>query len=214
MQSVFTAAYDEAFAIPTELSARTALRVQQVVAYETEVAQTADPLGGSFFVEALTDEMERAVRAVMDEIESRGGMVECLRQGWVQQRIAQRAYEHQRAVEKGEVAVVGVNKFATPPRREGGADMSLAEAHFEPDLELEQGSPEAARDAAERVRRVKRERDGEAARAALQRLSEAAAGSGNAQPRIRDAVAAYCTVGEIASVLKAKFGAYQPPTKF
>jgi len=214
VQSVFTAAYDEAFAIPTELSARTALRVQQVVAYETEVAQTADPLGGSFFVEALTDDMERAIRAVMDEIESRGGMVECLRQGWVQQRIAQRAYEHQRAVEKGDVTVVGVNKFATPPRREGGADMSIAEAHREPDLELEQGSPEAARDAAERVRRVKRERDGEAARAALQRLSEAAAGSGNVQPRIRDAVAAYCTVGEIASVLKAKFGAYQPPTKF
>ncbi|HYR19177.1 MAG TPA: methylmalonyl-CoA mutase family protein [Myxococcales bacterium] len=203
VQSVFTAAYDEAFAIPTELSARTALRVQQVVAYETEVAQTADPLGGSYFVESLTDEMERVVRAVMDEIESRGGMVECLRQGWVQQRIAQRAYEHQRAVEKGEVAVVGVNKFAT-----------VGDAHREPDLELEQGSPEAARDAAERVRRVKRERDGEAARAALQRLAQAAAGSANVQPHIREAVAAYCTVGEITSVLKTKFGEYQPPTKF
>src|SRR5256714_9404270 len=82
VQSVFTAAYDEAFAIPTQLSARTALRVQQVVAYETEVAQTADPLGGSFFVEALTDEMEKAVRAVMEGVESHGGMVECLRQGF------------------------------------------------------------------------------------------------------------------------------------
>jgi len=79
---------------------------------------------------------------------------------------------------------------------------------------LEQGSPEAARDAEQRVKRVKRERDGEAARAALQRLSEAAAGRGNVQPQIREAVAAYCTVGEIASVLKAKFGEYQPPTKF
>src|SRR5207249_5479906 len=84
LQSVFTAAYDEAFAIPTELSARTALRVQQVVAYETEVAQTADPLGGSYFVEALTDGMEGAIRAVLDEIDSRGGMVECLRQGFIQ----------------------------------------------------------------------------------------------------------------------------------
>src|SRR5437667_9866159 len=165
VQSVFTAAYDEAFAIPTELSARTALRVQQVVAYETEVAQTVDPLGGSWFVEALTDEMEKAVRAVMEEVESHGGMVECLRQGFIQQRIAQRAYEHQRAVEKGEVAVVGVNKFAT-----------VGDAHREPDLELQQGSPEAARDAADRVRRVRAGRDGDAARAALHRLSESAAG--------------------------------------
>ena len=201
MQSVFTAAYDEAFAIPTELSARTALRVQQVVAYETEVAQKADPLGGSFFVEALTDEMEGVIRGVMDEIESRGGMVECLRQGFIQQRIAQRAYEHQRAVEKGEVVVVGVNKFA-------------AGAQAEPEMELQQGSPEAAREAAERIRRVKRERDGEPARKALDRLSQAASEKGNLQPFIREAVAAYCTVGEIAAVLKAKFGAYQPPTKF
>src|SRR5256886_9788187 len=89
-RSVFTAAYDEAFAIPTELSARTALRVQQVVAYETEVAQTVDPLGGSYFVEALTDRMEAAVRGVMDEIGQRGGFVEALRQGYVQQRIAHR----------------------------------------------------------------------------------------------------------------------------
>ena len=202
VQSVFTAAYDEAFAIPTELSARTALRVQQIVAYETEVAQTADPLGGSYFVEALTDEMERVIRGVMDEIDSRGGMVECLRQGFIQQRIAQRAYEHQRAVERGEVAVVGVNKFAG------------AEKNRESDLELQQGSAEAARDAAERVRKVKRERDAEAARKALDRLSRAAQERGNVQPFIRDAVAAYCTVGEIAAVLKAKFGAYQPPTKF
>src|SRR5436853_2629422 len=95
LQSVFTAAYDEAFAIPTELSARTALRVQQVVAYETEVAATVDPLGGSHFVEALTDGMEAAIQAVLADIEARGGMVECLRQGYIQERIARRAYEHQ-----------------------------------------------------------------------------------------------------------------------
>ena len=203
LQSVFTAAYDEAFAIPTELSARTALRVQQVVAYETEVAQTADPLGGSYFVEALTDGMEGAIRAVLDEIDSRGGMVECLRQGFIQQRIALRAYEHQRAVEKGEVPVVGVNKFAT-----------VGEAHREPDLELTEGSPEAAREAAERVRRVKRERDPGQAQRALGRLSEAARGPDNLQPYIREAAAAYCTLGEIANVLKEQFGAYQPPTRF
>ncbi len=203
VQSVFTAAYDEAFAIPTELSARTALRVQQIVAYETEVAQTVDPLGGSWFVEALTDRMDEAIGAVMAEIDERGGFVEALRSGYVQQRIAQRAYEHQRAVEKGEVAVVGVNKFRT-----------VGEAHEEPEMEITSASPEAAREAATRVARVKKEREARKARAALRALSEAAAGQGNLQPHIREAVRAYCTVGEIAGALKERFGAYQPPTRF
>ena len=100
------------------------------------------------------------------------------------------------------------------PGLEPKAEALEAEAYREPDLELQQGSPEAAREAAERVRRVKTERDGNTARAALDRLAEAAAGTGNLQPRIRDAVAAYCTVGEITAVLKEKFGSYQPPTKF
>jgi methylmalonyl-CoA mutase N-terminal domain/subunit len=203
VQSVFTAAYDEAFAIPTELSARTALRVQQIVAYETEVAQTADPLGGSYFVEALTDEMERAIGSILVEIESRGGMVECLRQGYIQHRIAQRAYEHQRAVEKGEVPVIGVNKFAT-----------VGEAHAEPDLELTAADPKGAQEAKARVERVRKERDTAGARTALQKLSAAAAGPDNLQPYVREAVAAYCTLGEIASVLRERFGAYQPPTRF
>src|SRR5207302_3862267 len=133
LQSVFTAAYDEAFAIPTELSARTALRVQQIVAYETEVAQTVDPLGGSYFVEALTDKMDEAIGKTVAEIDDHGGFVEALRQGYVQQRIAQRAYEHQRAVGKGEVPVVGVNRFRT-----------VGEAHAEPEMEISQASPEAA----------------------------------------------------------------------
>ena len=203
VQSVFTAAYDEAFAIPTELSARTALRVQQIVAYETEVAQTVDPLGGSYFVEALTDAMEKAVTQVMDEISARGGFVEALRQGYVQQRIAQRAYEHQRAVEEGKVSVVGVNRFVT-----------VGEAHDEPEMEITQAAPEAAREAAQRVARVKRERDGGAAAKALRALSKATAAPSNLQPFIRDAVRAYCTVGEIAGALKEQFGQYQPPTRF
>jgi len=147
--------------------------------------------------------MEKAVRGVMDEIDSRGGMVECLREGYIQQRIAQRAYEHQRAVEKGEVAVVGVNKFRT-----------LGEAHAEPEMEITRASPQAAREAAARIARVKAERGGEKARAALHALSEAAAGRDNLQPHIREAVRAYCTVGEIAAALKEKFGSYQPPTRF
>jgi methylmalonyl-CoA mutase N-terminal domain/subunit len=203
VQSVFTAAYDEAFAIPTELSARTALRVQQIVAYETEVAQTADPLGGSYFVEALTDEMEKAIECVLSEIESRGGMVECLRQGYIQHRIAQRAYQHQRAVEKGEVPVVGVNRFAT-----------VGDAHAEPDLELTAADPRGAQEAKARVERVRRERDPAQARAALDRLSRAAAGPDNLQPYVREAACAYCTLGEIAGVLRERFGDYRPPTRF
>jgi len=154
-------------------------------------------------VEALTDRMEEAIRLVMGEIDGRGGFVEALRQGYVQQRIAQRAYEHQRAVEKGEVAVVGVNKFRT-----------VGDAHAEPEMELTSASPAAARDAAQRVARVKKERDAGKAQAALRSLSEAATGSSNLQPFIREAVRAYCTVGEIAGALKEKFGAYQPPTRF
>ena len=203
VQSVFTAAYDEAFAIPTELSARTALRVQQVVAYETEVAQTVDPLGGSYFVEALTDRMEEAIGAVMTEIDGRGGMVECLRQGYIQQRIATRAYEHQRSVEKGETTVVGVNKFAT-----------VGDAHAEPELEITSASPQAAADAHQRIGRVRSGRDGAATRKALEALRKAADGPDNLQPFIREAVLAYATVGEIAGLLKEKFGAYQPPTRF
>src|SRR5262249_43801029 len=111
LQSVFTAAYDEAFAIPTELAARTALRVQQIVAYETDVASTCDPLGGSWFVEALTDEMEKQISTVMEELEARGGMVVCLEKGLVQRRVAQRAYEWEQRVARGDEVVVGVNRF-------------------------------------------------------------------------------------------------------
>jgi methylmalonyl-CoA mutase N-terminal domain/subunit len=121
----------------------------------------------------------------------------------VQQRIAQRAYEHQRAVEKGEVPVVGVNKFRT-----------VGEAHEEPEMELTKASPAAARDAAQRVAKAKRERDAARAQAALRALGEAAAGPANLQPSIREAVRAYCTVGEIAGALKQVFGNYQPPTRF
>src|SRR5439155_3191960 len=113
LQSVFTAAYDEAFAIPTELSARTALRVQQIVAYETDVAKTCDPLGGSWFVEALTDEMEQTISAVMEDLETRGGMVECLKSGHLQRQIGRRAYEWEQKVAAGEQVVVGVNRFRT-----------------------------------------------------------------------------------------------------
>jgi len=197
LQSVFTAAYDEAYAIPTELAAKTALRVQQIVAYETDVAATVDPLAGSYFVEALTDDMERAIGEVMEEIERRGGMVECLRSGYVQRRIGERAYEWQRKLEKGEVVIPGVNKFASD------GEPSDVEVHRVP-IELERAQ-------VARLAKVRAERDEVAAHGALARLEEAARGRANLMPVITDAVRAYATIGEITNALRRVFGVYQPP---
>ncbi|HEY3446838.1 MAG TPA: methylmalonyl-CoA mutase family protein [Myxococcales bacterium] len=199
VQSVFTAAFDEAFAIPTELSARTALRVQQIVAHETEVAATIDPLGGSYFVEALTDEMEKKIREVMDRIDGMGGFVEALKTGWVQKEIARRAYEHQRDVESGKVTVVGVNRFRTEEPAK---------------IELHPASEAVERERKEALGRLERERDGGAVSLALEGLENAAHGKANLMPAIREAVRAYATVGEIAGTLRKVFGRYQPPTAF
>jgi methylmalonyl-CoA mutase, N-terminal domain len=196
LQSVFTAAYDEAYAIPTELAAKTALRVQQIVAYETDVAATVDPLAGSYFVERLTDDMETAIRAVMDDIERRGGMVECLRSGWVQRRIGERAYEWQRKLESREVVVPGVNRFAS----------DAAEA-----VEVHRVPPEVERAQTARVAAVRAGRDERAAHRALERLEAAARGTDNLMPSIVEAVAAYATVGEITTALRRVFGTYVPP---
>jgi methylmalonyl-CoA mutase N-terminal domain/subunit len=113
LQSVFTAAYDEAFSIPTELAAKTSLRIQQIVNYETDVPKTIDPLGGSWFVESMTEAIEAKVLEIMDKIEQRRGMVECLRTGWLQSQIAQRAYEWENKVKTGAEKIVGVNVFAS-----------------------------------------------------------------------------------------------------
>jgi methylmalonyl-CoA mutase, N-terminal domain len=196
LQSVFTAAYDEAFAIPTELAAKTALRVQQIVAYETDVASTIDPLAGSYFVEALTDDMEKAIREVMDEIERRGGMVECLRTGWVQRKIGERAYEWQRRLDSGEQTVVGVNRF-------GAGELQEVEVHRVP-LELEQ-------EQIGRLNQVRGRRDEAAVSRALERLLVASRGTENLMPHIVEAVRVYATVGEITGTLKKTFGTYVPP---
>ena len=197
VQSVFTAAYDEAYAIPTELSARTALRVQQIVAYETDVASTVDPLAGSYFVEALTAEMEQAIRAVMDQIEAQGGMVEALRTGALQRRIAERAYEWQKMLDSGEVAFVGQNCFTSD---EGAQKVQI---HRVP-IELEQAQ-------VERVRAVRARRDEAAVRGALASLQGAARGTASTMPAILEAVRAYATVGEITRTLLEVFGRAEAP---
>jgi methylmalonyl-CoA mutase N-terminal domain/subunit len=200
LQSVFTAAYDEAFALPTAESAKTSLRIQQIVAYETDIPSTADPLGGSFFVESLTDAMEEAIGEVMDDIESRGGMVECLKSGYVQQRIAERASEHERAVASGQKIIVGVNRFATG---ELPADMEL----YEVDHKLEQ-------EQVERLKEVKAGRDSSAVARSLGALEEAARTGANTLPPLLDCVKAYATVGEMMGVFRKVFGEYVPLRTF
>lgn len=201
LQSVFTAAYDEAYAIPTELSAKTSLRVQQILAMETEVAKVADPLGGSYFVEWLTDAMEEAIREVMDRIEAQGGMVEVLRSGWLQKEIGRRAYEHQRGVDDGTIPVVGVNW----PKDAGQEEMPV---------EAQPLSEEAHEEQKRALAKVRAGRDGAVVERTLERLADEARGDGNLMPAIREAVLAYATVGEITHALRQVFGTYQPPSQF
>jgi methylmalonyl-CoA mutase N-terminal domain/subunit len=199
LQSVFTAAYDEAFAIPTELSARTALRVQQIVAYESDVATTCDPLGGSWFVERLTDETEAKIQAVMDDLEARGGMVACLKSGYLQKQIGRRAYEWEQRVASGAQPIVGVNKFKTQSGEE---------------VEIHAADPALERAQRESLARLRGGRDAARVSSALDELSQAARGEANLMPWILAAVRAYATTGEIASRLRQVFGEYHPPTEF
>jgi methylmalonyl-CoA mutase N-terminal domain/subunit len=202
LQSVFTAAYDEAFAIPTELAAKTALRVQQIVAYESDVAKTVDPLAGSYFVEALTDDLEKAIGGIIDEIEARGGMVRSLEDGWVQRRISERAFEYQRDLDASRVPVVGVNLFR---------------AEAEQPMQIHRGDAAAEAKQAEAVRKLRGARDAAGRTqvgAALSALTAAARGSENLMPHIVRAVESYATVGEITECLREVFGTYVPSRAF
>jgi methylmalonyl-CoA mutase N-terminal domain/subunit len=194
-QSLHTNAYDEALGLPTEESARIALRTQQVVAYESGVADFVDPLAGSYAVEALTTQIERGADEYLKRIDELGGMVAAIEQGFPQKEIERRAYEHQQAVERKERIVVGVNEFVMdepPPQGVMKVDPALERAQVE------------------RVRGVRARRDAAKADAALAALGEAARGTANVVPRIVDAVKAMCTVGEIADAMRAVFGEYRP----
>jgi len=198
VQSVFTAAWDEAFAIPTEQTAELALRTQQVLAYETGVPNVVDPLGGSYFVEALTDKVEREARAIIERIEQRGGMVSCIQSGMIQKEIALEAYRYQQRVENGEEVVVGVNRFTrNEPER---AQMALYQA--DPALGARQR---------EELARVKVSRDQTQVTRALANLRDGARGNVNLMEPIIEAVKAYATLGEICGVLRDEFGVFNEP---
>jgi methylmalonyl-CoA mutase N-terminal domain/subunit len=192
-QSIHTNAFDEALALPTERSARLALRTQQILAQEAGGTDTADPLGGAYFIEALTRELEQRAWELIERIDELGGAVAAVEQGFTQHEIEEAAYAHERQVESGEKTIVGVNRYAEDDGEE---------------IELHRLDPESERRQVERTRRVRAERDAAAAGAALARVRETARGAENLLPPMRDALAALCTVGEICDALRAEFGTY------
>jgi methylmalonyl-CoA mutase N-terminal domain/subunit len=192
-QSLHTNAFDEALALPTERSARIALRTQQILAHEAGGTDTADPLGGSYFLETLTDELEAHARELIERIDELGGAVAAIEQGFVQDEIEGAAFRYQREVETGERVIVGVNSFE--------------EAESEP-IELYRLDPEAERRQLERTERVRAERNAEAAAAALDEVRRVAHGDANLLPPMREALRARCTVGEICGALRDEFGTY------
>jgi methylmalonyl-CoA mutase N-terminal domain/subunit len=192
-QSVHTNSFDEALALPTERSARIALRTQQILAHEAGGTDTADPFGGSFFVESLTDEVEAAAWELIERIEELGGAVAALEQGFVQREIEESAFRFNEQVEAGERVIVGVNRFA--------------EADEEP-IELHRLDPEAERRQLERTARVRAERNAAEAERALAAVVETARGDGNLLVPMREALRVRCTVGEICGALREVFGTY------
>jgi methylmalonyl-CoA mutase N-terminal domain/subunit len=194
-QSLHTNSYDEALGLPSESAAVLALRTQQVMAHESGVADVADPLAGSYLVEALTAELERLARDLIERIRWMGGMLEAIERGWVQEKIHRAAYRWQREVESGERVVVGVNRYV-----EG----ETASPSFQHD-------PKVERQRAELLAAWRADRDRRAVEQALGRLDRDARGTENLMPAILDALKAGATLGEVCDTLRAVFGAYKPP---
>ncbi len=194
-QSLHTNGKDEALALPSEQSVRTALRTQQILAHESGAADTIDPLAGSYYVEALTDEVEAGAYEILEEVDERGGMLDAVESQWVQRQIQETAYDRQREIERGERIIVGVNEF---------------EVDEEPEMDIQEVTEEDERRQIDSLESVRETRDDESADATLEALREAARGDDNLIPYIVDAVKAYATVGEICDVLREEFGEYQP----
>ncbi|MBA4495029.1 methylmalonyl-CoA mutase [Paenactinomyces guangxiensis] len=194
-QSLHTNARDEALALPTEESARIALRTQQIIAYESGVADTVDPLGGSYYIEELTDTIEREALNYIHQIDEIGGAVQAVEQGFMQREIRRVALETQRKIEAGKEIVVGVNRFCL-------------ENEVQPPLM--RMDPELAKRQIEQLKQVRASRNQEEVRSRLALLKQAAQGKDNLMPYILEAVKAYATVGEICHALREVFGEYQP----
>jgi methylmalonyl-CoA mutase N-terminal domain/subunit len=193
-QSLHTNGYDEALSLPTEEAATIALRTQQIIAHESGVTQTADPLGGSYFVEALTDEVEAKAWKLMDKIDALGGAVKAIEQGFVQDEIAHSAYEYNKAIEDGEKTIVGVNKFTskeTEPTPVFRIDDSIRQVQ------------------SEKLKALRAKRDNQKATACLEAIRQKATTTENLMPSVIDAVENLCTLGEISDVLRGVWGEYR-----
>lgn len=195
IQSMACCAYDEAIALPTEESATLALRTQQLLAYESGVTDTIDPLAGSYYIETLTDKIEKEAYDYIDKIDRMGGAVAAIEQGYMQQEMAAHAYEYQHEVELGKRTVIGVNKF-NDSKKLAEQDVLTAD--------LSVGERQIAR-----LEKMKAVRDNEAVKAALEKLREAAKGTENLMPYLIYAVKTYATLGEICGVLREEFGEYK-----
>jgi methylmalonyl-CoA mutase N-terminal domain/subunit len=193
-QSLHTNSRDEALGLPTEESARLALRTQQIIAQESGITKVADPLGGSFYIEELTDKIERGAQDYLDRIDALGGTLAAIEKGWIQAEIQSAAYEFQQQVECGDKIVVGVNRF----RQEN--DQSLTALRIDSDIERQQ---------VERLRQVRASRDHSAVESRLGELERAARGSDNLMPKILAACEAFATVGEISDRMRNVFGEYR-----
>jgi len=198
-QSLHTNSRDEALSLPTQESVQVALRTQQIIAYESGVTDTIDPLAGSYVIERWTNEIERAAQEYIDKIEAMGGALAAIERGYIQREIQESAYRQQLAIQNGAQVVVGVNRFTTEERqilRRLVVDPSIAEQQIA------------------RLRRLKAHRDNEKVQTTLQRIEATAKGTGNLMPAILESVEAYATLGEICDVLRRVFGEYQAPSLF
>jgi methylmalonyl-CoA mutase N-terminal domain/subunit len=205
-QAINVTGYDEAFDIPAEDAQLIALRTQQIIAYETNIPATVDPLAGSYYVEALTDEIEERMRDFMDQIQEQGGVLEAIESGWLQQRIYDSAYELERGVANGDIPIVGVNVFTT--HSEGD------DALFALEGDLHEQDDSIAEKQAERLSELRASRDAVVCANALDAVRVAALAGDNVIPALEAAVTAGATVGECMGILKGVFGTYQEGGKF
>ena len=201
VQGMMVTGIDEAYAIPTEKTACQGLQVQQVLAEETDVIETADPLAGSYFVEALTNRMEQEIVKAMKEIEEQGGAVKAIEKGYTQKLVTDRGYCLYREIEAGQRVIVGVNKYLS--ETEGAME--------EEALSLHKANPASVRHQIRRLKQVKAERDNQEVQRQLERLRQAALGKENLMPYVIDAVKTYASIGEIMGLLKEIFGVFQEP---
>ena len=197
-RSLNLACFDEVYAIPSDLAIRTSLRVQQILANETGVADVVDPLGGSYYVEALTNQMEAKIGEIIGEIDSEGGIVKQIENGAIQRQLARQSYELQKKISSGEKVLVGVNKFKIKEE--------------EKDLEVYKTDPETIHRQVTRLKSVKTRRDNAKVESTLTRLEEAARRNENILPHLFEPLKAMATVGEIIDTLKKVYGTYKEPT--